>query len=223
MNRSVAILRRRLPPTSYDIVRGGRNNRKRTYVDFDCRIGWCRELGINDLADRLLHLRRIENERAMDVQQDHISSPARDDSAAPILPRSINSDPGRTPAVFERLCSQGLSSPDGSVDAGDESPMVGLFLEEGRSRWKQMLNGLTLENPENLNDTMLLRQSNDEAEKNHPECMEGSPSRNPHHTIPIEISYLGIHRYRRSDWGCKLPRGPPRGMEVHWRGQGILS
>ena len=80
-NRHLAAkLRWTLNRGSYDVFKKGGNKHRGTYVDFDLGIKWCREeLGLNDLANQLLHLKPTENERAVDVQQDTIASPVLKD------------------------------------------------------------------------------------------------------------------------------------------------
>ena len=99
---------------------------------------------------------------------------------APVLSRSVNSDPVRAPAMFGRLRSKGPSSPDRSVDAGDEKiSTCELFSKEGHLPMGTNVRRSHARESNESNDTVLLRQSNDEAEKDHPQYMEGSPSRKP--------------------------------------------
>ncbi|KAI4268409.1 MAG: hypothetical protein LQ337_007857, partial [Flavoplaca oasis] len=173
-------LRRSLNSSSYDIV-GGRY--AGTYVDFDLGIKYCRELGLNDLANQLLHLRRTENEGAVDVQQDAIASPVLENPAdlphaVPVSSQSVNSDPVRAPAMAGRSCSKGLSSSDGSVDAGDEENSTAKFFSE--ESCLPMGTNVTRSHARESNESngaVSSRQSHDEAEKNQPEHMGGNPSR----------------------------------------------
>ena len=68
-------------------------------------------------------------------------------------------------------------SPDGSVDASDEENSThGFFSEEGRLPVGTNVTCPHARESNESSDAVLLRQSNNEAEKNHP---EGSPSRKP--------------------------------------------
>ncbi|KAL9124385.1 MAG: hypothetical protein Q9217_006279 [Psora testacea] len=199
---AAAKLRQTLASDWYNIVRGG-SKYQGTYVDFDVGINWCRELGLNDLADRLLHLKRVTSERAAGVQQDPIASPVLEDPAG--LPhavlvssRSANSDPVRAPAMAGRSCSKGPSKPNSSVDAGDgESSKGGIFSEESGLSIETDAAPLHSPVPKESNNAVSLRQSNDEARKNHPQYTKAILRGENPHTIPIRILNLGIHGYRR--------------------------
>lgn len=57
-------LRQSLPTDVYDVMRAG-SAYQGTYVDFYVGIEWCRELGLNDLIDKLLQLKPFTSEQIM--------------------------------------------------------------------------------------------------------------------------------------------------------------
>lgn len=152
-------------------------------MDFDLGIQFCRELKLNDPVDQLLHLNSDTNPRDAGVQQGPIASPILEDPAGlpqPVLvsSRSINSNPIRAPAMAGPSFSKGLPESDSSVDAAN--PKEGIFSEEcalsidiDAVRPHTSVRKVRKES----NDAVSLRQSNTEAEKNHPQYTEGNPSR----------------------------------------------
>lgn len=176
---AAARLKRTLPSDWYDIVRGA-SKYQGTYVNFDVGVDWCRELGLNDLADQLLRLRGTENERAVDVQQDRVAPPFLDDStggpqAVPVSSRSADSDHNRTATVAGQSSSKGYPEPEGLTGTGDMKTLK----NEGSREDDNLLekgDALSVETDVTQLYTPRSNGSDDDAERNDNQRVEGRTS-----------------------------------------------
>ena len=125
----------------YDCVQGSSPKYQGTYVDFDIGIEFCNELGLDQLASQLLELRCTENERAVGLRRDQVTSPTLDDPVdeshtALISPRSADSYHLRSPAVAAQSISKHLLMSKCSMLADDARTSKGECLEEEElSEW----------------------------------------------------------------------------------------
>lgn len=168
---AVEKLRQKIPTDSYDFVRGGLKHLQGTYVDFDVGIDLCLKLGLDDLANQLLHERRTDIDRAVDVQQDLVVSPVLEDpTTVPVPSRLTDSDHNQNGAVAGQ--SQSMESPQPedlmvtghTTNEGSEENNHSLEEDDASSLYTDIAQ-LHAPRSNGSDDEVLSRPSNDDSER----------------------------------------------------------
>ena len=186
---AVEKLRRKIPTDSYDFVRRGSKYLQGIYVDFDVGIDLCRKLGLDDLADQLLHERRTDIDRAVDVQQDLVVSPVLEDpTTVPAPSRLADSDQYQSGAVSGQSQSMESPEPEDLMVTGDTTSK-GSEEEDDASQVYTDITQLHAPRSNGSDDKVSSRPSNDNTEPDHNQRAEKRTS---------------YYSYGDSEWNSEL-------------------
>ena len=173
-----------LPDNAYDFVQGS-SEYQGTYIDFNDGIELCNKYGLHPLAIQLIELKRMGNERAAEVRQDHATTLVLENlvdepHAALVTPRLANSYHIQSPIVAGKSSSKHPPEPEDFTVAGDTRTSKSEGSEEDDDSCKEDdessvdTNVTQLHAPElnESDDEVTLRQSKDDTETNDDQRIE---------------------------------------------------